>query len=163
MEDLKYLDCPSVRGEFAGPEDHSSNHSIGLMDSTAGIRHRAFLGPRRGKRSIMKYAKLFCFLASITLVSANRAFAFNWGFLRVPDWMDLYLAELLVASLFSYLGLAVTKPRGVSVKTAFRIKVSPVANFFRVFFIFSYSLMMVVFFTGMALRRYAEFSAKVAF
>ncbi|MGN7804909.1 hypothetical protein ACTJKE_19625 [Ensifer sp. 22521] len=104
----------------------------------------------------MKYAKLFCFAAPMILLSANCAFAFNWGFVRVPDWMDPYLAELFVAVIVSLLGLRVTKPRGVPVSQLSGVKISPLANFFRVLFITTYAMMMVMLFAGMALRRYAE-------
>ncbi|MCA1407324.1 hypothetical protein I6F26_14135 [Ensifer sp. IC3342] len=104
-----------------------------------------------------KSAKSVCLLASLTLFSANQAFAFTLTRrIRVPDWMDIYLVEFLVAVLFSYLGLMVTKPRGVPVKQLYRVHLPPLANFFRVLFITMYMMMMGMFFAGMFLRRYAE-------
>lgn len=103
----------------------------------------------------MKYAK-FCFMASMTLFSANQAFAFNLGRLRVPDWMDPYFAEILVAFSISYLGLMVTKPRGVPFKQLSQVQISPLANFFRVFCLIMVWMFALMFFAGMLLRRYAE-------
>ncbi|WP_429812833.1 hypothetical protein [Ensifer sp. B1-9] len=70
--------------------------------------------------------------------------------------MDIYLIELLVAFLFSYLGLLLTKPRGVPVKQLSRMHLPPFANFFRVLSITTYLMMMTMFFVGMLLRRYPE-------
>lgn len=67
------------------------------------------------------------------------------------------MAMFLVGTFFGYLGLLVTKPRGVPVKQLSRMKTSPLANFFRVFFATMFAMFMVMLFAGMALRRYAEF------
>lgn len=90
------------------------------------------------------------------LSTMNQAFAFNFGFVRVPDWMDSYIAGLMIAALFSYLGLAVTKPRGIPVNQLSRVKVSPLANFFRIILLISFALLMLMLFAGMGLRRFAE-------
>ncbi|WP_145924229.1 MULTISPECIES: hypothetical protein [unclassified Rhizobium] len=107
--------------------------------------------------SVSKHAKSVCLFASLTLLSANQAFAFTLNRrIKVPDWMDPYMAMFLVFSLFGYLGLVVTKPRGVPVKQLSRVKISPLANFFRVFFGTMLLIFMAMLFVGMALRRYAE-------
>ncbi|MBB4192665.1 drug/metabolite transporter (DMT)-like permease [Rhizobium aethiopicum] len=106
--------------------------------------------------SVCNHVKSACLFASLTLLSANQAFAFTLTRIRVPDWMDPYMAMFLVFSLFGYLGLVVTKPRGVPVKQLSRVKFSPLANFFRVFFGTMFLIFMAMLFVGMALRRYAE-------
>ncbi|TLX16316.1 hypothetical protein [Rhizobium sp. MHM7A] len=111
----------------------------------------------------MKYAKLFCFVASMTLFSANQAFAFTLTRrIRVPDWMDIYFAELLFALSISYFGVMVTKPRGVPFKQLAQVQISPLANFFRVLCLIMVWMLVLMFFAGMFLRRYAEFSARFA-
>ena len=105
----------------------------------------------------MKYAKFVCFLASLTVISTNQAFAFTLTRrIRVPDWMDPYMAMFLVGTLFGYLGLLVTKPRGVPVNQLSRIKTSPLVNFLRVFTLTMLMMFMAMLFAGMALRRHAE-------
>jgi hypothetical protein len=108
--------------------------------------------------NISKNAKSVCFFLSLTLLSAHQAFAFTLTRrISVPDWMDPYMAIFVVGALFGYLGLVVTKPRGVPVKQLSRVKISPLANFFRVFFGSMFLTFMAMLFVGMALRRYAEY------
>ncbi|NKL30195.1 hypothetical protein GFL92_25980 [Rhizobium leguminosarum bv. viciae] len=107
----------------------------------------------------MKYTKFICIVASLTLLSANQAFAFTLPRrISVPDWMDPYMAMLLVAMAFSRMGLAVTKPRGVPFKELSRVETSPLANFFRVFLFTMFFTFMAMLFAGMFLRRYAAVS-----
>lgn len=106
---------------------------------------------------IRKYGKLVCFYACSTLLSVNQAFAFTLTRrIRVPDWMDIYLIEFLVAVVFSYVGLLITKPRGVPVKQLSRMHLPPLANFFRILLMAMYMMMMGMFFTGMYLSRFVE-------
>lgn len=106
---------------------------------------------------IRKYGKLVWFCACLTLLSANQAFAFTLTRrIRVPDWMDIYLIEFGVAVFFSYVGLLITKPRGVPVKQLYRLHLPPLANFFRILFGAMYMMMLGMFFTGMFLSRFAE-------
>lgn len=103
----------------------------------------------------MKYTKFICIVASLTLLSANQAFAFTLTRrIRVPDWMDPYMAMFLVFTFFGWLGLLVTKPRGVPVNQLYRIKTSPLVNFIRVFTLTMLSMFMAMLFAGMFLRRF---------
>lgn len=89
------------------------------------------------------------------LLSANQAFAFTLNRrIRVPDWMDPYMVIFLVGTLFGYLGVLATKPRGVPVKQLSRMKTSPLVNFFRVFFGAMFAIFMVMLFAGMILIRF---------
>lgn len=107
--------------------------------------------------NVSRHAKSVCFFASLTLLSANQAFAFSLTRrISVPDWMDPYMAIFLVGALFGYLGLVVTKPRGVPVNQLSRVKISPLANFFRVFFGSMFLTFVAMLFVGMALQRFAE-------
>lgn len=106
---------------------------------------------------IRNYGKVVCYYACWTLFSANQAFAFTLTRrIRVPDWMDIYLIEFGVAVLFSYVGLLITKPRGVPVRQLYRMHLPPAANFFRILFGAMYMMMLGMFFTGMFLIRFAE-------
>lgn len=70
--------------------------------------------------------------------------------------MDPYFAELLIALSISYLGLMVTKPRGVPFKQLSQVQISPLANVFRVLCLIWVWMLTLMFFAGMLLRRYAE-------
>jgi len=104
--------------------------------------------------------KRLIFVCSVLalLLSANRAFAFNFGFVRVPDWMDPYIGSLVVVTFVFWLGLAATKPSGVPFKQVQYVKISPIANFFYLGLGFFFAIMMVMLFAGMGLRRYAEWT-----
>ncbi|MCV9967502.1 hypothetical protein OIU34_37390 [Pararhizobium sp. BT-229] len=102
--------------------------------------------------NLSKGAKLVCFVASLTLLSVNEAFARSRR-IRVPDWMEPYMAIFLVAMLLGCLGVLVTKPRGVPARELSRIKTSPLLNFFRVFLGTMFAFFMVMLFAGMILVR----------
>lgn len=106
----------------------------------------------------MKRMLFACSISSVLLLSANRAFAFNFGFVRVPDWMDPYIGVLVAVTLFIWLGLAATKPSGVPFKQVRYVKISPIANFFYLGIAFFFTIMMIMLFAGMGLRRYAEWT-----
>ncbi|NGO54416.1 hypothetical protein [Allomesorhizobium camelthorni] len=105
----------------------------------------------------MNYARSICLSATVLLLSASHAFAFNFGFVRVPDWMDLYIGWLFVVTCVGWIGLGVTKPRGVPFNQLPNTKISPLANFFRFGMLIAFIILMLMVFVGMGLRRYAEF------
>lgn len=104
----------------------------------------------------MKQVQFLALTALAFLLPANKAFAFNFGFVRVPNWMDFYIVCLLATSLVSFAGLAVTKPSDVAFNELPQIQISPVANLFRCLMVISFGLTMMMVFVGMGLRRYAE-------
>ena len=104
----------------------------------------------------MKRLIFICSISSLLFLSVSRAFAFNFGLARVPDWMDSYIGVLVVVTCIFWLGLAATKPSGVPFKQLANVKISPLANFFRIGMFIAFAILMVIFFTGMGLRRYAE-------
>jgi hypothetical protein len=105
----------------------------------------------------MHPATTLCLSTSLLLVSVDRALAFNFGFVRVPDWMDVWIVALLAATCVAWLGLALTKPRGVAFNQLPNVRISPLANVFRYSLLIAFSGMMIMVFLGMGLRRYAEF------
>ncbi len=106
----------------------------------------------------MKRLMFACSISSVLMLSPNRAFAFNFGFVRVPDWMDPYIGSLVVVTFVFWLGLAATKPSGVPFKQVRYVKISPIANLFYLGLGFFFAIMMVLLFAGMGLRRYAEWT-----
>jgi hypothetical protein len=89
-------------------------------------------------------------------LSLTDAHAFNWGFARVPDWMDKYLLGLLLLQLPFWLALMATKPRGVPINQMSKMNAGRVANFFRRVTIVLFASTMALFFVGMGLIRWAE-------
>jgi hypothetical protein len=103
----------------------------------------------------MKYARSIFVSTGLVLLSVDRAFAFDFGFVRVPDWMDVYIGWLFAATCLGFAGLAVTKPRGVAFNQVANTQISPVANFFRFSTLIAFAILMLMIFVGMGLRRFA--------
>jgi hypothetical protein len=104
----------------------------------------------------MKYVRSIFLSTALVLISVNHAFAFNLGFVRVPEWMDSYIGWLFAATCVGFVGLAVTKPRGVPFNQLPNTKISPLANFFRFGTLITFAILMLMMFVGMGLRRFAE-------
>lgn len=104
----------------------------------------------------MRGWQAFAMATTMLLQSSTQAFAFNFGFVRVPNWMDGYIGGLVLASLAAYLGLVLTKPAGVPVNQLHRVTISPLANVFRFALLISFMALMGMVFAGMGLQRYAE-------
>jgi hypothetical protein len=96
------------------------------------------------------------FAILLLALSPTDAHAFNYGFIRVPDWMDKYLIGLLLLQLPFWFGLMVTKPRDVPFNEMYRMKAAPVPTFFLRITQVLFLLLMVLFFVGMGLIRAAE-------
>ena len=100
--------------------------------------------------------KLF-FTVTLLATTTTHAYAFNFGFVRVPDWMDTYIYSLIALLIPFWLATYFTKPDDVPFNQLYRTKVGPVPT---VFYYITYVLLvatMVLFFTGMGLIRYTEF------
>lgn len=107
----------------------------------------------------MNAVKFSGIAAVLMLLPAPQALAFNFGFVRVPDWMDMYIGVLCAVSVAAWLGLLATKPRGVPIRELPNVQISPLAGFFRWGLLIAFMGMMALVFLGMGLRRYAEFQA----
>ncbi|WP_249692822.1 hypothetical protein [Stappia sp. WLB 29] len=70
--------------------------------------------------------------------------------------MDSYMVTFVAITLICYLGLMATKPKGVPTNQLSRVKVSPLANFFRIMMLAAWLLFVSMLLIGMGLRRYAE-------
>ncbi len=104
----------------------------------------------------MQNFKISLWVIAALFIPASHAFAFNFGFVRVPDWMDYYISVLLGVSLVSYLGVLATKPQGVPTSQLSQVKISLITNIFRFILLIAFGLLMLMVFVGMGLRRYAE-------
>lgn len=104
----------------------------------------------------MKCIEKIVVISAVIMASTSHAHAFNFGFVRVPDWMDSYIAWLVIITIVSMAGLTVTKPRGVPLNQLPNVEISPIANVFRYVALIAFSILMVLVFVGMGLRRYAE-------
>ena len=104
----------------------------------------------------MQNFKISLWAIAALFIPATHAFAFNFGFVRVPDWMDYYISVLLGVSLVSYLGVLATKPQGVPTNQLSQVKISLITNIFRFILLIAFGLLMLMVFVGMGLRRYAE-------
>ncbi len=93
-------------------------------------------------------------LSSLILVFTNsNAFAFNFGFVRAPDWMDNYFLVLLAIAISAMVITAATKPSHVPFNQLYRTKVEPLPTlFFRIFQI-SAVIVLAMLFIGMGLAR----------
>lgn len=105
----------------------------------------------------MKKTALSMFIA----VVPAPAFAFNFGFVRAPDWMDPYIGTAFVATLV-LMGLTIlAKPKGVPVNRMYlyRRHFSGVGRFIYGLFGLSFVTLMTMVFLGMGLQRAAEAGA----
>ncbi len=102
---------------------------------------------------MMNVIKLLFLSGIIFSATTTNAFAFNFGFVRVPDWMDNYLIGLFLVQLPFWIGILVTKPVGVPFSQLYRTKMEPLPNFlFRASQILFFVLLAAVF-VGMGLAR----------
>ncbi|MCK7614738.1 hypothetical protein [Roseibium sediminicola] len=97
-------------------------------------------------------------LLGIGLLTAGSrdAFALNLGFVRFPDWMDIYIFSQFAITFVAWLGLWVTKPRGVAFQDLWNVRLSPLANLFHYTMAIAFIAGMILLFLGMGLTRYAE-------
>ncbi len=107
-------------------------------------------------RKISKAISALLLAAAMLPVAAPHANAFNWGFMRAPDWMDPYFVALIVVQVPFWVGLAFTKPAHVAWDELYRAELPPLASFFHYSAATLYIALMVLFFAGMGLARMSE-------
>ncbi len=92
-------------------------------------------------------------LALAAIAAPQTALAYDFGFVRAPDWMDPYALGmgLLTAMLMAF--SAFTKPGDVPISALYRTRLSGVANFaFKSFQVVG-TLFIALIFVGMFLAR----------
>jgi hypothetical protein len=84
--------------------------------------------------------------------------AFDFGFVRGPDWMDAYLIPLMVVFAITFGLTLVMKPRGVPVNQMYRhfSEFSAVGRLIYAFSGLAFFVIMGFVFLGMGLQRAAE-------
>ncbi len=99
------------------------------------------------------------YLSLVLLIVPNRAAAFNFGFVRVPDWMDPIFVFLLLVMVPTWVAVKLTKPHNVPFNELYRTKMDRLPTiYFRMLQLFV-GILLVLLFLGMGLRRMAEAGA----
>lgn len=95
-------------------------------------------------------------LTTFTLaLTANTAWAYNFGFVRAPDWMDPYILALFVLMVPFWIAVMITKPKHISFKTIYqrRSELSRTSRYYyRIFQALSLPLLAMML-VGMGLAR----------
>lgn len=88
-------------------------------------------------------------------LTTNSAWAYNFGFVRAPDWMDPYVVILLIFQLPFWLIVMITKPKTIGFKELFQrqAELGTATRFYYRICQVLFALLMILVFTGMALAR----------
>lgn len=92
-------------------------------------------------------------LIVLALLASRPAHAYNFGFVRAPDWMDPIVLGLLAAFLVTWGAAIATKPAGIPVQGMYQAELSPVTRWSLRAAAVLYALLMVAVFIGMGLAR----------
>ncbi len=86
----------------------------------------------------------------------NTALAFNFGFVRAPDYLDQYFIVLLLAAVPAWIAVTITKPRNVPFNELYRTKMDRLPQaYFRIFQLIVGAILILLF-VGMGLARMHE-------
>lgn len=99
----------------------------------------------------MKHISYLTF--AFTLISTTPALAFNFGFVRVPDWMDPWILLLLVLQIPFWLVALRYKPKGQSLLGMDKSGLPGFAKLSITLVTILFGLMMLMIFVGMGLAR----------
>ncbi len=88
-------------------------------------------------------------------LTASSAWAYNFGFVRAPNWMDPYMLILLIFQLPFWLAVAITKPKAISFSTIFQrqSELSSTARFYYRICQVLGGMLIIMMFVGMGLAR----------
>ncbi|MDU8946282.1 hypothetical protein [Ovoidimarina sediminis] len=102
----------------------------------------------------MRDMKHIALLAPICVLAfANPALAFNWGFVRVPDWMDPWLLLLVILQAPFWIVALRYKPRGVSLMQMDKTGLPAFARLSITLVTILFAALMLMIFIGMGLAR----------
>jgi hypothetical protein len=92
------------------------------------------------------------------LLAPGQAAAFDFGFVRVPDWMGPWILGLAAGMVPFWLFVAVTKPRHIAFRDVRRShgEVARITRMAHGTMLVLFAALMAMIFVGMGLRRYAE-------
>ncbi|MFQ6548851.1 hypothetical protein AADZ90_012910 [Aestuariibius sp. 2305UL40-4] len=107
----------------------------------------------------MLRSALYAIPSALALIAVPKgALAFNFGFVRAPDYMDPYFAILLVFMTPFFLALLIAKPRDVPFNRLYanvhRLGIAGKVYYYT--FYASFIVLMLMLFAGMGLQRMAE-------
>ena len=92
----------------------------------------------------------------IFILFTQSAAAFNFGFVRAPDYLDPYFIFLLIMAAPIYLAVLATKPKNVPFNRLYQTKMALLPTiYFRMLQVVTF-LTIGLLFVGMALARMAE-------
>ena len=97
-------------------------------------------------------------LLPLSVLMPTQVFAFNFGFVRGPDWMDQYLILLIGITIVSLFFTLIFKPRGIPINQMYMHfwKFSVVGRIVYAIYGLSVVILMGMVFLGMGLQRLAE-------
>ncbi|KAE9627582.1 hypothetical protein GP644_18540 [Parasedimentitalea maritima] len=105
---------------------------------------------------MVKFIREITLGTSMFVLLPNSAAAFNFGFVRVPDYLDPFFIALLIAALPSWICVVLTKPKHVPLNELTNTKLEPVPRaYFRILQLIIIAFLSLLF-VGMGLARYAE-------
>lgn len=98
------------------------------------------------------------FIILLTFFAPSQAFAFSFGFVRGPDWMDPYLVFLVVLTAIALGFTLMFKPRGVPFNQMYQHfgNFSLAGRVAYATFGVSFTILMIMVFAGMGLQRATE-------
>lgn len=101
----------------------------------------------------MKQMFKTAFISVVLTSIASSAQAYNFGLVRAPDWMDVYVLGVLVLLVPFWIGTYVTKPKHVPFNQLYRTKLEPLNAFFYITTLVVLIVLLVLVFVGMTLAR----------
>ncbi|MBM7068018.1 hypothetical protein [Actibacterium sp. 188UL27-1] len=92
------------------------------------------------------------------MMTANTSYAFDYGFVRAPDYMDQLFGFLLLIMIPFLIGLLLSKPKDLPFSDLYekRHLLSPLANAYRIGFGIVFMIFFAALMIGMGLQRMAE-------
>ncbi|WP_154666738.1 hypothetical protein [Litoreibacter arenae] len=99
-------------------------------------------------------------LIFLSLLIPTQVYAFDFGFVRGPDWMDQYVGVLFVVTMVFFALTMLFKPRGIPMNEMYQHfgDFSPVGRLVYAIFGLAFVGLMGMVFLGMGLQRAAEAS-----
>ncbi|NSX54207.1 hypothetical protein [Parasulfitobacter algicola] len=104
----------------------------------------------------MKIASKITIIVGTIILTTNSAAAFNFGFVRAPDYLDPFFIALLIAAFIFWIAVIFTKPRGIPFNQLYKTQMDPVPTYYFRILQAIVIIFMVLLFLGMGLQRYDE-------
>ncbi len=89
----------------------------------------------------------------LALVLPRTASAYDFGFVRAPDWMDPIVLGLIALFLVTWGAAIAAKPAGVPVNEMYRTEMPPLPTWLWRIALAAFTVLMAAVFVGMGLAR----------